>query len=233
MITVENLSKIYHSGGQTIKVLESINLEVPDGEFLTLTGRSGGGKTTLLSLMGGLTRPTAGKVFIDGVELWGLPESELAKVRNQKFGFVFQFASLIPTLKVLDNVMLPISFSGRRPTMEDQVRAQALLETVGISEKARSFPGQLSGGQQRRVAIARALINNPNVLFADEPTGDLDEETERSIMQLFKEINESGTTIVMVTHAMCFAHIGSKALTMREGALIGYEGDGGMACWTK
>ena len=226
MITVENLSKIYQSKNQTVRVLEGVQLEVAEGEFVILTGRSGGGKTTLLSLMGGLTKPTTGKIHMDGVDIWGLSEAKLALVRNQKFGFVFQFGSLIPSLKVLDNVLLPISFSGRRPTLTDQELAYKLLGTVGIPEKAQAFPGQLSGGQQRRVAIARALINNPQVLFADEPTGDLDEETERSIMELFQSIHQQGTTIIMVTHALDFAHIGTRVLTMKDGALSQYTGGG-------
>lgn len=226
MITVENLSKIYQSKNQTVRVLEGVQLEVAEGEFVILTGRSGGGKTTLLSLMGGLTKPTTGKIHMDGVDIWGLSEAKLALVRNQKFGFVFQFGSLIPSLKVLDNVLLPISFSGRRPTLTDQELAYKLLGTVGIPEKAQAFPGQLSGGQQRRVAIARALINNPQVLFADEPTGDLDEETERSIMELFQSIHQQGTTIIMVTHALDFAHIGTRVLTMKDGVLSLYTSGG-------
>ncbi|WP_425804323.1 ABC transporter ATP-binding protein [Desulfitobacterium sp. Sab5] len=226
MITVENLSKIYQDKNQTVKAFENINLEVAQGDFLIFTGRSGSGKTTLISVMGGLTRPTTGKVLMDGIDLWTLSEPELARVRNEKFGFIFQFASLIPTLRVIDNLLLPLSFGGKRPTLEDQNRARQLLETVEISDKEQSFPSQLSGGQQRRVAIARSLINKPDVLFIDEPTGDLDEKTEQAIMQLFKKINEQGTTIVMVTHALDYAHIGNKVMTMRNGVLTPYEKGG-------
>lgn len=226
MISIENLSKVYETKSAKVPVFAALDLEVASGEFLTLTGRSGGGKTTLLSIMGGLSRPTSGKVLIDGIDLWALAEPELALMRNRKFGFVFQFASLIPTLKVIDNVLLPISFAQRRPTLEDREKARHLLEVVGIPEKDGAFPHQLSGGQQRRVAIARALINDPAILFADEPTGDLDEETERAIMELLRDINAQGTTIVLVTHALDYALIGSRALTLRNGSLVPFEGEG-------
>lgn len=226
MIQLDMVSKVYQTKNEPVPVFDSLNLEVAAGEFLTVTGRSGGGKTTLLCIMGGLCRPTTGRILIEGIDLWTLSELELAMMRNQKFGFVFQFSSLIPTLKVIDNVLLPISFSQRRPTVADQEKGLRLLEMVGIPEKAGAFPGQLSGGQQRRVAIARSLINDPAVLYADEPTGDLDEETERSIMELFRQINAQGTTIVMVTHALEYAWIGSRALSLKNGRLGPLEEEG-------
>ncbi|MDR2801096.1 MAG: ABC transporter ATP-binding protein [Desulfovibrio sp.] len=208
MIRLENLGKRY----QDLTVLDRINWTVEDGAFVLVTGRSGGGKTTLLSIVGGLTRPDEGRVLIDGVDIWQLPEPDLAALRNRKLGFVFQFPSLIPTLRVLDNVLLPIAFSGRIPTREDKESALSLLEMVGVTDKENAYPSQLSGGQQRRAAIARAMINRPSIILADEPTGDLDETTEAEIMSLFRRINRQGVLIVMVTHALDYASFGMPYL---------------------
>ncbi|MDR1241198.1 MAG: ABC transporter ATP-binding protein [Deltaproteobacteria bacterium] len=218
MIRVETLSKQYKG----VDVLNRINWRVEDGAFVIVTGRSGGGKTTLLSIVGGLTRPGEGKVFIDDADIWQLPEPELATLRNRKLGFVFQFPSLIPTLHVLDNVLLPIAFSGRNPNVEDREFAGSLLEMVGVTGKDDYSPSQLSGGQQRRVAIARAMINRPSIMLADEPTGDLDEKTEEEIMRLFQRINGQGTTVIMVTHALGYVKSG-LAYTLKNSRLMPYE----------
>jgi ABC-type lipoprotein export system ATPase subunit len=203
-------------------VLEGIDWRVDDGGFAILTGRSGGGKTTLLCAMGGLTRPDEGRVLIGDIDIWNLSEPELAALRNRKLGFVFQFPSLLPALKVLDNVMLPVAFGGRSSDREDMEFAKSLLEMVGVTGKDDMYPAQLSGGQQRRVAIARALINRPPILLADEPTGDLDEKSEAEIMRLFHQINRQGTTVVMVTHALNYTSFG-RAYTLKEGRLSPYE----------
>ncbi|MDR2161454.1 MAG: ABC transporter ATP-binding protein [Desulfovibrio sp.] len=208
MIRLENLCKSY----QKASVLNGINWLIEDSSFVLITGRSGGGKTTLLSIVGGLTRPDEGRVLIDDIDIWRLPEPELAALRNRKIGFVFQFPSLIPALRVLDNVLLPIAFSGRSPNRADREFAGSLLALVGITDKENAYPSQLSGGQQRRVAIARALINRPSILLADEPTGDLDERTEAEIMNLFQDINRQGVMIVMVTHALDYAALGTTYL---------------------
>ncbi|MDR1489898.1 MAG: ABC transporter ATP-binding protein [Desulfovibrio sp.] len=208
MIRLENIGKRY----QDLTVLDRINWRIEDGAFVLVTGRSGGGKTTLLSIVGGLTRPDEGRVFIDDVDIWRLSEPDLAALRNRKLGFVFQFPSLIPTLRVLDNVLLPIAFSGRTPTREDREYALSLLEMVGVTDKESAYPSQLSGGQQRRVAIARTMINRPSVILADEPTGDLDETTEAEIMSLFQRFNRQGVLIVMVTHALDYASFGTPYL---------------------
>ncbi|MDR0827714.1 MAG: ABC transporter ATP-binding protein [Desulfovibrio sp.] len=218
MIQVEALSKDYKS----VRVLQGINWAIEDGAFVIVTGRSGGGKTTLLSIVGGLTRPDAGRVLIDDTDIWQLSEPDLAALRNEKLGFVFQFPSLIPTLSVLDNVLLPIAFGDKSPNLEDLKFATSLLEMVGISGKDGQYPAQLSGGQQRRAAIARAMIKRPAIILADEPTGDLDEKTEAEIMDLFQSINGQGTTIVMVTHALDYAKIG-KTYTLKDSHLFPYE----------
>ena len=219
MIRIEALSKRYK--GAT--VLDGLDWRVENGGFAIITGRSGGGKTTLLSAMGGLTRPDEGRVFIDGLDIWKLSEPELASLRNRKLGFIFQFPSLMPSLNMLDNILLPIAFSGCSPNLEDRKFALSLLDMVGVGGKEELYPFQLSGGQQRRAAIARAMINSPPVLLADEPTGDLDEKTESEIMRLFQDINRQGTTIVMATHALDYVDLG-KAYTLKGGRLIPYEG---------
>jgi ABC-type lipoprotein export system ATPase subunit len=218
MIRLENLGKRYAGIG----VLDQINWLIEDSAFAIVTGRSGGGKTTLLSIVGGLTRPDEGKVFIDDIDIWRLSEPDLAALRNRRIGFVFQFPSLLPTLRVLDNVLLPIAFGGRSPNREDRESARSLLEMVGITDKEDAYPSQLSGGQQRRVAIARAMINRPSIILADEPTGDLDETTEAEIMNLFQGINRQGVMIVMVTHALDYAAFGT-AYILRNGRLLPYK----------
>jgi len=218
MIRVEALHKRYKGA----PVLDGIDWHIESGGFVILTGRSGGGKTTLLSVMGGLTRPDEGRVLIGGVDIWDVSEPELALLRNGKLGFVFQFPSLVSALNVLDNIMLPIAFSGRDPNQEDREWALALLEMVGVTGKEDQYPSQLSGGQQRRVSIARAMINRPPVLLADEPTGDLDEKSEDEIMRMFQAINRRGTTVVMVTHALNYTGFG-PAYTLRGGRLRPYE----------
>lgn len=216
MIRVENISKRYKGD----MVLDGINLVVEQGAFVILTGRSGGGKTTLLSIMGGLARPDEGRVLIDDIDIWQLPEPELAGLRNRKLGFVFQFPSLIPTLSVLDNVLLPIAFSGQSPSRDDRDHARTLLEMVGIYDKETHYPSQLSGGQQRRAAIARALVNRPAIILTDEPTGDLDEKTEAEIMHLFRRISDQGATVVMVTHALNYVKLSGATYTLKQGRLL-------------
>ncbi|MDR1685317.1 MAG: ABC transporter ATP-binding protein [Desulfovibrio sp.] len=219
MIRLEALGKRY----KNVEVLNRVSLTVDDGAFVIITGRSGGGKTTLLSIAGALTRPDEGSVCIDEVDILQLPEPELAALRNRKIGFVFQFPSLIAPLTVLDNVLLPVAFSDRNPNHADRDFAESLLEQVGITGKNALYPSQLSGGQQRRVAIARAMMNRPSIILADEPTGDLDETTEAEIMNLFQGINHRGTTVVMVTHALDYAGLG-RAYVLKNGGLLPYAG---------
>lgn len=202
LIECRDLFKIYSVDGQDLCAVSGASFSVTEGDFVAILGHSGSGKTTLLSLIGGLARPDQGQVLVDGQDCWAQSDAELAVMRNSTIGFIFQFGSLIPTLTALENILLPLSFAvTRSPEHESTALAMELLEKVGLSEKGNAFPAQLSGGQQRRVAIARAFINRPRIILADEPTGDLDEETERDILKLFRHYNESeGTTFLVVTH---------------------------------
>lgn len=201
LIQCSDLVKKYRIEEREFQAVDEVSFDVAAGEFITILGHSGSGKTTLLSLIGGLARPDQGQVLIDSVNCWEQDEAALAVLRNHTIGFIFQFGSLIPTLTVIENILLPLSFGGRSQRSAEQVsRAWLLLEQVGLAGKENSFPSQLSGGQQRRVAIARAFINDPRIILADEPTGDLDEETESEILKLFRSYNERGTTFLVVTH---------------------------------
>lgn len=219
MIDVEHLSKVYPLDGSPFKAVDDVSFTIQQGEFLSILGHSGSGKTTLLNLIGGLTKPNRGTVRIDGQDIWTLSDSELSGLRNEKMNFIFQFASLIPTLSVVDNVLLPATFGkARKADLYDQ--AVALLELVGLGNKLKSYPSQLSGGQQRRVAISRAFINDPAIVLADEPTGDLDEETEQEIISLFRSFNEKKkTTFLIVTHSSDLASKTDRRFRMTSGRL--------------
>ena len=222
MITLDDVHKTYVLSREVqVAAVHGVSLEVERGEFLIVTGRSGSGKTTLLNLAGGLTRPTAGRVRFEGQDLWRMSDRERSLLRNRKMGFVFQFPSLLPALTVLENVTLPTLFNGgtARPAALD--RARELLAGVGLADKAGVYPRQLSAGQQQRVVIARALFNRPEVLLADEPTSDLDEETEGEIMDLFAGIHrDMGVTIVLVTHTTQLVRYGTRAIRMADGQVV-------------
>ena len=220
MISLQHVSKTYTiEGGRPVAALHDVSLDVERGEFLVITGRSGSGKTTLLNVASGLARPTSGTVLLDGVELSGLSDHDQATVRNRKIGFVFQFPSLMPSLSALANVTLPRAFgsvNGNDPVE----RGTELLDMVGLADRLGSFPRQLSAGQQQRVVIARALINQPELLLADEPSSDLDEETEDEIMALFSRVHaETGVTILMVTHTKQLVSHGTRHVEMAGGEL--------------
>lgn len=219
LIECKNVRKTYVADGKPVIAVNNVNLSVASGDFLVILGHSGSGKTTLLSLIGGLTMPDDGDVHINGIENWQQSDSSLSNMRNRKIGFIFQFASLIPTLTALENILLPLSFS--KDPSGSREEALAILARVGLADKANAFPSQLSGGQQRRVAIARAFINKPDIVLADEPTGDLDEFTERDILNLFLEYNAAGITFLIVTHnaALAEIHEKSRVFTMRQGVL--------------
>jgi ABC-type lipoprotein export system ATPase subunit len=221
MIELKSLSKHYRlSGDVLVRAVDNLSLTIGDGEFAMIVGRSGSGKTTLLSLIGGLTKPTQGSVRVDGVDLWSLNDANQSRFRAEKIGFVFQIPSLLPTLNVLDNVKLPTMFSREHDKIGE--RALALLETVGLSEKAHAYPSQLSVGQQKRVALARALMNGPKIVLADEPTSDLDKATELEIMKLIKRVHEEGRrTLVMVTHNLDLVSYATRVHTMANGVLDG------------
>lgn len=219
MIEVDHLHKIYTLEGERVTAVDDVTFTIQKGEFLSILGHSGSGKTTLLNLIGGLTRPNGGTVRIEGQDIWQISDPELSRLRNEKMNFIFQFASLIPTLNVIDNVLLPTAFGTvRQPDMME--RAVALLERVGLADKRSAYPAQLSGGQQRRVAIARAFINRPAIILADEPTGDLDEETEQEVVDLFRSFNkEQQTTFLIVTHSSDLAARTDKQFRMNRGRL--------------
>lgn len=219
-IACEGLSKSYRIGEDTIVAVAGASLTVGRGEFVAIIGHSGSGKSTLLSMIGGMTRPSAGVVTVEGEDVWGGDDGARAERRNRTFGFVFQFASLIPTLTAIDNVVLPRLFGADGVRADAYARAEALLERVGLADRMDNFPGELSGGQQRRVAIARALINNPTVILADEPTGDLDEDSEREVMALLTEsCRELKAGLLLVTHDREIAARAARVHTMKNGGL--------------
>ena len=219
MLVMRDIWKVYDIGGEKLEALRSVNLEVEKGSFISIVGHSGSGKTTLLSVIGGLTEPTKGNVSIDGEDVWKLDDAGLSALRNEKIGFIFQFASLIPTLRVVDNVALPVIFH-KGNHKDVYARAREILSILGLSEKLNSFPSELSGGQQRRVAIARAFTNRPSIVLADEPTGDLDAQSESEVMEFFSEINEKEkTTFLLVTHNMDLAGMTDRTYRMRDGIL--------------
>jgi putative ABC transport system ATP-binding protein/lipoprotein-releasing system ATP-binding protein len=216
MIELKGLSKTYSISGKTIKAVQPLDLIIEAGEFVSIVGHSGSGKSTLLSLIGGIARPDTGIVSIDGANIWDKDDKHLSKLRNEKFGFVYQFASLIPTLTATENVLLPTVFGGSK-IKSDAVR---LLQFVGLGDKVDRYPAELSGGEQQRVAIARAFIHDPAIILADEPTGDLDEETEAEIMTFFEKINkEKKVTMIMVTHSSEIALRATKRFRMKQGVL--------------
>ena len=218
-VNVQNVRKVYHRDSQEIVVLDGINLEVPQGEFVALMGPSGSGKTTLLNLIAGIDRPTSGKVVVGGTDVGTLSEGALAKWRSQNVGFIFQFYNLIPVLTALENVELPLMLShlSRKQRRE---RALTALKIVGLADRSQHYPKQLSGGQEQRVAIARAVVTDPKVLVADEPTGDLDAKSAEEILNLMQMLNqEFGKTIVMVTHDPRAAHRAHSEKHLEKGVL--------------
>jgi putative ABC transport system ATP-binding protein len=218
--TVE-LVKEYPQGETSLKVLKGINLKVQEGDFMAIMGPSGSGKSTLLNMIGALDKPTSGKVLIRGVDLSTLNDNELADLRNKEIGFIFQFFNLIPRMKALANVELPMAIAGV-PRRERRERASKLLEMVGLKERAHHKPTELSGGEQQRVAIARALVNNPAVLLCDEVTGNLDSKTGQDIMQLLRNLNhEQGKTFVLITHDPVVAQSTDRLVTLQDGEIIG------------
>jgi ABC-type lipoprotein export system ATPase subunit len=238
LIEVSNLSKVYkknlepvetaRSDGSSymrsieyIRAVDDVSFSVSKGEFILVVGRSGSGKTTLLSMLGGLTAPTGGTVQLNGKDLWSMSDEALSRFRGEFMGFVFQFSGLLPTINAFENVMLPSLFI---KTKEDTAkRAYKLLLNVGLESKIQSYASELSGGELKRVAIARALVNDPMLILADEPTGDLDVQSEKEIMELFKEINQEGKTIVMVSHNPELSSYATRVIKMDKGKIGGLE----------
>jgi putative ABC transport system ATP-binding protein/lipoprotein-releasing system ATP-binding protein len=220
-IVVDKLTKTYVVGDQSIHAVNNVSLEIGKGDFISIVGHSGSGKTTLLSLIGGITNPTSGTVLFEGNNISSRGSDLLSEYRSEKIGFMFQFASLLPMLTVKENLLLPTAFTSTGGTRSQAgPKAADLLRMVGLADKIDAFPAQLSGGQQRRVAIARAFMNNPGLILADEPTGDLDEETEQDMMNFFKTMNRAeGTTFVMVTHNTDLAQQTQRRFRMHQGTL--------------
>lgn len=216
MVILKEIKKSYVIGSKTIEVLKGITLEIKKGEFLSLMGPSGAGKSTLLNIIGCLDRPTSGTYLLDSIDVNTLTDNELAEIRNKKIGFVFQNFNLIPRLSAIKNVELPLLYR-RVPLEERRKKALFYLEKVGLSDRADHMPSELSGGEQQRVAIARALINNPLIILADEPTGNLDSKTGQEIMEIFSFIHKEGTTIIMVTHEIEIAKKAERIITIKDG----------------
>jgi putative ABC transport system ATP-binding protein len=215
MIELRGVSKTVESGGRPLTILHPLDLSIRSGEFLAIVGPSGSGKSTLLGLLAGLDAPTSGSVVIDGVDITQLTEDRLARLRGEKIGFVFQFFHLVPSLTAFENIMVPMEIARRRDAV---ARARHLLDEVGLSDRGHHYPSQLSGGEQQRVAIARALANDPPIVFADEPTGNLDSTTGRHILELLLAVRRTReTTLVLVTHDSELAALADTRLTLRDG----------------
>ncbi|MBC8097402.1 MAG: ABC transporter ATP-binding protein [Akkermansiaceae bacterium] len=216
LIELRNISKIYHLGGEEIRALDDVSLDIEAGEFISIIGPSGSGKSTLMHIIGCLDSPTKGSIRMDGMEIQGASQRQLARLRNQKIGFVFQFFNLLPKLTVLQNVELPLIYSGITAASRRE-RATEALRLVGLENRSKHRPMQISGGQQQRVAIARALVNNPRIIFADEPTGNLDSQTGEAILELFRKLSSEGRTIVLVTHDPEIAARTPRKIEIRDG----------------
>lgn len=221
VLHTEGLTKEFTLGKVVVRALRGIDLDIYANEMVGIVGPSGSGKSTLLGLIGGLDRPTAGRIEIDGIDITHMSEGRLTEVRNEKIGFVFQFFNLIPTLTALENVALPILFA-RQPKYDPEKRARELLELLGLGDRLHHRPMELSGGQQQRVAIARALANNPPLLLADEPTGNLDSEAAAVVLQALRDVwQETGTTVVLVTHDPELAGKMGRQVMLVDGQIVG------------
>jgi len=218
MIALRGVSKTVLSGSAPLTILHPLTLEVPDGQCLAIIGPSGSGKSTLLGLIAGLDSPSSGEILIDGVDITKLDEDRLARLRGEKIGFVFQFFHLVPSLTAIENIQVPMEIAGRKDAV---VRAQALLDEVGLHDRGHHYPSQLSGGEQQRVAIARALANNPPLILADEPTGNLDSTNGRHILDLLLQVRHTrNVTLVLVTHDLNVAAVADARLVLRDGRSV-------------
>jgi putative ABC transport system ATP-binding protein len=218
LVELRNVSKIYHLGGEEIRALDDVSLDIEGGEFISIIGPSGSGKSTLMHILGCLDQPSKGTMTLDGLDIHSANPRQLASIRNKKIGFVFQFFNLLPKLSVMQNVELPMIYSGVSGR-ERRERAMAALRLVLLEDRSKHRPMQLSGGQQQRVAIARALVNDPKIVFADEPTGNLDSHTGEAILELFRKLSEEGRTIALVTHDPEIAAVTPRRIEIRDGKI--------------
>jgi ABC-type lipoprotein export system ATPase subunit len=220
MLACRALHKMYRTGSGSVEAVRNVELDVAAGEFTAIVGRSGSGKSSLMAMIGGLSRPDAGSIVIDGTDIWSLDDDALARFRNEAIGYVFQFASLLPTLRAIDNVALPALLRRRADRAGIAERAASLLTSVGLGSHFDAYPSEMSAGEQRRVAIARALINAPRLLLADEPGSDLDEQSEREVMtELLRANREGGATLLLVTHNLALAAEADRVVQMSDGAM--------------
>ncbi|MCM8799266.1 MAG: ABC transporter ATP-binding protein [Candidatus Omnitrophica bacterium] len=221
ILRAENIHKVYNNAGKSLHVLKGINLDIPEAKMIAIVGPSGSGKSTLLNLLGGLDEPTEGRVILEDFDIYKLSDFELSQVRNKRFGFVFQFYHLLAEFTVLENVLLPAMVNSDNKNLKEiRLRAEELLDKVGLKDKKRCFPNQLSGGEQQRVAICRSLINTPKILFCDEPTGNLDSQTAKEVIFLIKDLQiKNNMSVVLVTHNQELAGIADEILYLRDGFL--------------
>lgn len=219
IITVDNVNKTYKNGSLELQVLKNISFKVDKGEFLAIMGSSGSGKSTMMNILGCLDNQYEGKYILDGIDISKSTENELSEIRNKKIGFIFQSFNLLPRLTALENVELPLVYSSI-PKEERHKRANELLEMVGLKERTHHRPNELSGGQRQRVAIARALVNNPSIILADEPTGNLDSKSEAEIIEILQKLNKMGKTIVIVTHEPNIGEIAQRKIVFKDGEII-------------
>jgi putative ABC transport system ATP-binding protein len=218
IIETRDIKRFFTMGSSTVEALKGINFSVKPGEFIAIMGPSGSGKTTLMNIIGCLDTPSSGEYFLNGSLVNDLDEDQLALIRNKEIGFVFQSFHLLAKNSALDNVLLPLKYAGKDPK-ESHKRALEVLDAVGLSDRVDHGPSELSGGQQQRVAIARALVNKPSIIFADEPTGNLDSKTEADVMKLFKDLNDAGQTIILITHEQEIANKCKRVISIRDGLI--------------
>ncbi|MDA3730721.1 ABC transporter ATP-binding protein [Niameybacter massiliensis] len=218
MIQIDKMNKVYKNGNLELQALFDVDFKVEAGEFVSIMGPSGSGKTTFLSILGCLDQATEGGYILDGVNVSELKDKDFSKIRNEKIGFVFQAFNLLPKLTILENVEVPLMYAGIKPK-ERRERAYKALERVGLGDRVKHKPNEISGGQKQRVAIARALVNSPSIIFADEPTGNLDSKSSEEIMRIFQELNDEGATIVMVTHEPEIAAYTKRKVVFKDGKL--------------